>query len=741
MVTARKTRENIKDVPATISAVTAAQLSATGPVTGTGDLLRTVAGVRFNDLQAPNLSEISIRGSGTERATGADSGVGLFLNGAYIGSSTLGGRNFRNIDFFDLERVEVLEGPQSALYGRNAEFGVVNIVSARPTFNTSGYVDQTFTGALNQERLTGVLNYSFDDHWAARIGAQAISQTAGFYYNPDSGKYYDQTNGWLARGQLRYRAGPLDVTLLVDGQDVKLPVFVTDYAVQPGTISTIPLGFIEDRFTVPSNGISETRQQVQRAQLIADVDLGWGKLTSTSMFSHFNSQQYYAPPIDLQQEAIFQAAKEIGVYPLGQTHTDVRDKTFYEDLHVAGTALGGALNYLVGGEILHQIDSSITTNATTPCPLSATAGICGGTPTAPICYRLTPASANCPTPFPNAFGAVNSTPQRYTSEAIYGSLRYTLGRFSLGGEARYTHDGKSATQSTTALYTGVQTGKPSDFAFSAGKVSYTLTASYKLPGSWNDLLYAKTGTGYRAGGVNGGTSSPLAPNPFQPVYGDEQTVSYEIGFKGNIGRHVDVTLDGYISKTDNAITSISDGCTAVNACKQGATAFNINGGTVHARGIEAAVNSHFALAGGRLDLSANAARQRARYVSANGTYAGLPIVGSAVAQIPDWTASVVGDYRHPLSDRLTAFLHTTYQRQSGGGQDTVTIATPYVPLATVSDISLRSGLDVGKVEVALFIKNLTDTTTRLLAGQTGGVTFAYRYNQPRTFGGTVLFRW
>src|ERR1700761_1096427 len=120
VVTATKREESLRDIPMTVSAVTA------------------------NHLQAPNLSEISIRGSGTERATGADSGVGLFVNGAYAGSSTLGGRSFKNIDFFDLERVEVLEGPQSALYGRNSEFGVVNIVLAKPKFESSGFVDETY---------------------------------------------------------------------------------------------------------------------------------------------------------------------------------------------------------------------------------------------------------------------------------------------------------------------------------------------------------------------------------------------------------------------------------------------------------------------------------------------------------------------------------------------------------------------------------------------------------------------
>jgi iron complex outermembrane recepter protein len=58
VVTARKIDEKVSDIPATITAVSAAQLAATGPVLSTGDLLRTVPGVRFNNLQSPNLSEM-----------------------------------------------------------------------------------------------------------------------------------------------------------------------------------------------------------------------------------------------------------------------------------------------------------------------------------------------------------------------------------------------------------------------------------------------------------------------------------------------------------------------------------------------------------------------------------------------------------------------------------------------------------------------------------------------------------
>ena len=741
VVTVRKTAESQRDIPATVTAVTAAQLTATGPVTGTGDLLRTVPGVRFNDLQAPNLSEISIRGSGTERATGADSGVGLFVNGAYVGSSTLGGRNFRNLDFFDLDRVEVLEGAQGALYGRNSEFGTVNIVSAKPKFENSGYVDDSFTGGLDQNRLTGVANYKVSDDVAVRIGGETIGQTKGFYLNPDNGQYYDRTDGWLARGQVRYKHGPLDVDLLVDGQDLQLPAFVSGFAIAPGTLATVPLGFTNDRFNVPSNGRNDTRQKVFRSQLIASLDLGWATLASTTMISNFDSLQYYGSSIDLGIETQLQSQGEIGAYPLSQVHTGVNDHTLYEDLHLSGNALGGALDWLGGIEFLSQHDGYVLSSATSPCTLTAKSSICGGTPDNHVCYQLLPTDTACPATYPAGFGSVSFTQQRYTSEAAYGSLRYRWHNFTFSGELRYTDDLKSAGQTVTALYTGTVTGTPTNYRFKADKTSYTATVSYRLPTTWDDLVYVKTGTGYRAGGVNNGLYSAAAPVPFSPTYSDESTVSYEAGIKGNLGRNIYATLDAYNSSTQNAITSINDGCTVLNACKKAATLFNINGGTVHAHGVELAVDGRFHLVGGRLNWSLNGANQHAHFVSANGTYAGLPIVGSPVAQIPDWTSSASVDYLHALTGNVDGFFHVTYSHQSGGGQDTVTSAAPFIPLATITNVSLRTGIRFQKLEAAVFVQNATDETLRLLTLQSGGVTTAYRYNQPRTVGVDLSYHW
>ncbi len=741
VVTATKRSEQVRKVPATITAVTGAQLTATGPVDSTGDLLRTVPGVRFNDLASPNLSEISIRGSGTERATGADSGVGLFVNGAYVGSSTLGGRNFMNLDFFDVDRVEVLEGPQGALYGRNAEYGEVNIITAKPAFDDSGYVNESYTGKLGENQLMAVENHTLGDDWALRLGVESISQTGGFDFNPDSGKYYDSTSGWIARGQLRYRHGPLDVDFLVDGQNLNLPTFDTVYDLAPGKVATLPLGYFGDRYVSPHDGLDGVNQQVGRGMLLINYDLGWAQLSSTTMVDHWTSTQNFASAFDLATEAQFQKLGEVGAYPLGQTGTIAKDNTVYEDLHLAGAALDNNLNWLVGAEVLDQQDDNGLYNATSPCVLKAGAGVCGGTPTTHLCYLLLPTSTPCPTVYPAGFGAVSDEPERYLSEAVYGSLKYRIRSFSLTGELRYTNDNKKANETVDALYTGVQTQKPSSFTFDADRINYTVTAAYDLPGAWHDLIYAKVGTGYRAGGVNAGTSSPFAPTPFQPNYGDEDTISYEGGIKGNLTRFVYFTLDYYTSQTNNAITSINDGCTILNACGQGATVFNINGGTVRAHGVELAVDSTFNLAGGVLSLSLSGANQYAKFVSVPTKYVGLPILNSPVAQIPAWTGSATVDYRHPLTDSLTGFIHVVYSGQQGGGQDTVTSTTPFVSLDRLNDVSLRTGLDYKKLEAALFIQNLTNETVQLLKLEVVGIPYAVRYNEPRTFGVNLIYRW
>jgi iron complex outermembrane receptor protein len=741
VVTARRREENIRDVPGTISAVTADQLQAKGPISSGGDLINAVPGVRFNDVASENLAEVSIRGSGTQRATGADSGVGLFVNGAYVGSSTLGGRNFKTVDYFDLERVEVLEGPQGALYGRNSEFGVINLILAKPKFQNSGYVRNQFTFGLNQDRMSAVVNQALSDDLAIRVGGEVYSQTKGFYYNPLHDSYYDSTNGWNARGQLRYRSGPLDMTLLVDGQDLKLPSFVNTFVIPAGGVNPqVPLGYVQPRFNASHEGKDSMQQKSLRVMLTSSLDLGGGvSLESTTMATRWRSTQQFVSGIDLATVSKMRALGEIGSYPFDQTKTDVVDHTLYQDLHLTGKS--GNLTWIVGGEGLYQRDTYDRTVVSSPCTVTLAASFCTGTPSAPVCIKPLPTSANCPTPFPLAYGNFSDTKQRIYSFSGYASLQYQIGDLTLVGEGRFSHDYKTATQKVTLLYTGTNIRPPSTFSFKSDQPAWTFTASYKLPGANGTLLYAKAGSGYRAGGVNNGSFNANAPNPFQFTYGNENTIGYEAGVKSSIGRSVFVRLSGYLSRTHDAITSINDGCAVTNACLSALQIFNVNGGTIHAKGVEAAIDGRFQAGGGLLSISLNAATQRASFVEVPKGVSGLPVLNTPVAQIPDWTMSATLDYRHPLGRDLNGFINFSYSGQRGGGQDTVTLATPYIPMDDVDLFGSQVGLTYKNMQLAVFVRNLTDQAVQVLKFTQAGYPLSVRWNKPRTFGVTASYRW
>ncbi|MGQ3178718.1 MAG: TonB-dependent receptor plug domain-containing protein, partial [Blastomonas fulva] len=120
IVTAQRRSDTIQDTPLSISAVTGDDLSRSS-IFDTEALAASVPGLV---IQRDVVGKVVIRGIGTENFTvGGDPGVATYVDGAYIARSSAG-----IFDFFDVERVEVLRGPQGTLYGRNATGGVINVI-------------------------------------------------------------------------------------------------------------------------------------------------------------------------------------------------------------------------------------------------------------------------------------------------------------------------------------------------------------------------------------------------------------------------------------------------------------------------------------------------------------------------------------------------------------------------------------------------------------------------------------
>jgi iron complex outermembrane receptor protein len=765
IVTATKHDVQVRKVAATVSVVTGAQLAAAGPINNTGDLLATVPGARFNNLQSPILSEISMRGSGTERATGADPAIGLFSNGAFVGGGGGYGRNLSPIDSFDLDHIEVLAGPQGALYGRNAEYGAVNLISAQPSFRDTGYIDDSYVFQTKQNQVTAVVNHPITDEIAVRLGVQNTEQSGGFILNPDSNTYYDTTSGWEGRAQVRVKHDNWDVDLLAETEDLHLPSFATLYDIPGGgKYPLIPNGYTQSKYSLPENGQNLTEEKVNDINLSAKYDFGWATLTSTSMArNRVTTLDYDADYLDIAAEAALQAQNEKGAYPFTQVNSSTNTTVLYEDLHLVGTSFGDRLNWVVGGEVMQQRNNGVGTVAGNPCATNAApnlvvgAGICGGTPTNHICYLMTPTSTPCPATYPSVFGSDTLTGEVYNSQAAYASLSYKIGYgFTLAGDLRYTNDDKTATSDVYALYTrnpfAFKTGgtvtDPTNYSFQKGIPTYTATLSYKIP-NWDDMIYAKVGTGYRAGGFNYETSPPLVtPVPIRKSYTDETNTSYEVGFKGNLTHYVYFTIDGYTSTTENALATVGDGCALTNACEQAASAFVVNGGTSRASGIEAELNTTLNVLGGVLNLEADGSTQTATYISVPKTFAGLPIVGTQVAQTPHWLAASTVNYRHPIGDFLDGFVNLVYHGQWGGIQDTVTPNLPAQKLSNFNNVDLRTGVDYKNFEFAFVAKNLTNEAYVLIQANQAvagpgivPVPLQARWNLPRTLGVEAKYKW
>ncbi|MDF7775653.1 TonB-dependent receptor [Sphingomonas sp. AOB5] len=694
VVTARRREERLADVPTAASVIDATSLADRGGAIGSGELLADQPSVRFNNLSSSITSEISIRASSTARATNGDPSVGLYRNGAYIAGGPVGGRNFTRIDMLDIGRVEVLRGTQGALYGRNAVGGAVNIISAEPEFNFSGWASARFGFENESFQAQAAINLPLGDGVAMRVSGDLVQQNKGYFYNPDNDVYFDQQKGHGVRGQLRIRRGPVDAIILAETQRLTTPAIHYQIFIPAGTPG-FPGGYIQDRFRYPWSTAPRASQDVDGLQAIFRIDLGGAELTSTTSFRKRHSEY------DLDNDAISPAelarartAGQIGALtPLDpSTASYVRDTTdnFSQDIHVSGES--DRLNWLVGAELL-LLDSDFSVTTT-----------------------RTPTLAN-PSP-----GNIAPAGLGFESYAAYGSLGFDLtDSLNLTGELRYTQDSRTITARLYDLATGLPTGGASrviDDRISAGNLSYNATLSYRL--APDILAYGKVGTSYRAGGFNTRLSDPRAPSPVQVLFGNENSTSYEIGLKGSPVRRGYFAIAGYYTELKDLIAQVDDGCALTNpTCPVAAVSYLTNAGSARSWGIEAEYIQSFDLGEGNGRLALSGSRQGGEVKS--GRYNGLDL-----AQVPDWLASANLNLRYPVATEVALTGNILVSGQWGGKQE---LTPASVNLDDYVLVNLRVGVEIGKINISVFANNLFDQVYYVAQAPT-----INRYSQPRLVG-------
>jgi iron complex outermembrane receptor protein len=194
-VTAARREQALQEAAIAVTAVDSDRLT-TGQISTIQDLQTIVPSVNFgSDF---NQAKIFIRGVGANTSTtGNSTAVALHVDGAVVARAEA-----QLTSLFDLERVEVLRGPQGTLYGRNSTGGSINLITAKPTREPSGYARATF-GNYDSLIVEGALSGPITEKFLARVAIRDESRS-GFGINPVTGQDVDDSNRTMARAHLQY---------------------------------------------------------------------------------------------------------------------------------------------------------------------------------------------------------------------------------------------------------------------------------------------------------------------------------------------------------------------------------------------------------------------------------------------------------------------------------------------------------------------------------------------------------
>ena len=199
IVTAQKRAQNSQDVGIALSAVTGEELASLGAV-GASDITKTMPAVMLTQPNGPASFSLSIRGvTQNDFADHQESPAAIYVDDVYV--SQMSGLAF---SMYDMDRVEVLRGPQGTLFGRNATSGLANFVTRRPTDVAGGYVNVTF-GEYNLTRVEGAVNGPLMDNIDGRVSFQSNHYDPLFRNITGGAANSENGNDWAVRGQLLFK--------------------------------------------------------------------------------------------------------------------------------------------------------------------------------------------------------------------------------------------------------------------------------------------------------------------------------------------------------------------------------------------------------------------------------------------------------------------------------------------------------------------------------------------------------
>ena len=440
VVTANKREQTLQDVPIAVS-VTTQETIERAQIRDLKDLSTVVPSLRINTLQSSANTNFIIRGFGNgANNAGIEPSVGVFVDGVYRSRSAA-----QIGDLADVQRVEVLRGPQSTLFGKNASAGVISIVTQSPKFTFGGNVEASY-GNYNAMVIKGVVTGPLSETVAASFAA-GYNKRDGYNSDLATGNRTNERNRWFVRGQLLFAPdNGLKVRIIGDyGKIDENCCGVVNLQAGPATGVLQLLG---GRVNTPAQRFDkivynnfDSTNKVDNYGISGQIDYEVGPLNLTSITA------YRGVKALTNQDSDFTSADL-----LGRNAQDLRIKTFTQEFRVSAN-LVDKVNALLGVFYFNEkIDQTNQVNwGTTARPFAnlLVQGASSGALNLALLENTFGALEGAPTRYQNQFFAngqgFNET-YRLKNEAIsiFAQVDFELAdRLTLTGGVNYTHDKKN----------------------------------------------------------------------------------------------------------------------------------------------------------------------------------------------------------------------------------------------------------------------------------------------------------
>ncbi|WP_417321885.1 TonB-dependent receptor [Erythrobacter aureus] len=447
VVTAEKREKDLQDVPIAITAMSGETLTANG-ISNVEDLQFFVPGLTVTN---DSMAIINIRGIGTSAfGVATDPSTTVHYDGVYISRPTTSYQ-----DMFDVERVEVLRGPQGVLFGRNSAGGTLNIISKMPTDELTGTIGVTL-GNLGKRNFSGTISGAVADGARARL-TLVKNDRNGVYRDVNFDRRYQDENNLAGRFTLAVDATDrLEIVLRADASRDR----ETGY---PAIRETYPASLVAAGATVPSRPNEIALDAVPRY----DID-AWG-VSSTI--------RYDAGPVELKSIAAFRSSDVDQTLDVDATDIFLRNiefsessKSFTQEFQILSTT-PSRLTWILGAFYLREDGEDeiqiLEPNRALAIPESNTT---------------------------NAFALFGQASYEFTD-----SLRFTTG-------LRYSYEKKDFGYRIFSNKEEVDSGSPT-----ASWSAWTPKFGVELDLSEDILAYASATRGFKSGGFQLGDAKPFLP--------------------------------------------------------------------------------------------------------------------------------------------------------------------------------------------------------------------------------------